>query len=149
DAVEGAVPPAVDPRGRAGGDRHWYQSADRGNHAERDQESLHPSSSPQSPRPDPNRVCPANAQADAFVLECERGGAAERQIDMAPELRAMLRRRRAEAFQQGNAKPGDYVFATQIGTPLSQRNASARGLEKGAARAGLNRDGLPRLGFHD
>jgi integrase len=75
--------------------------------------------------------------------------AAARQIDIAPELLAMLRRRREEAFRQGYAKPEDYVFATQIGTPLSQRNTSARGLEKGAAGAGLNRDGLPRLGFHD
>jgi integrase len=72
-----------------------------------------------------------------------------RQIDIAPELIAMLRQRREEAFRQGHAKPEDYVFATQIGTPLSQRNTSARGLEKGADRAGLNRDGLPRLGFHD
>jgi integrase len=75
--------------------------------------------------------------------------AAERQIDLAPGVLAILRRRREDAFRQGYAKPGDYVFATLIGTPLSQRNASARGLEKGADRAGLNRDDLPRLGFHD
>jgi integrase len=75
--------------------------------------------------------------------------AAERQIDVAPELLAMLRQRREEAFRQGHAKPENYVFSTLIGTPLSQRNSSARGLEKGADSAGLNRDGLPRLGFHD
>jgi integrase len=75
--------------------------------------------------------------------------AAERQIDMAPELQVMLRQRREEAFRQGHAKPEDYVFTTQIGTPLSQRNASARGLDKGANSAGLNCEGLPRLGFHD
>jgi integrase len=29
------------------------------------------------------------------------------------------------------------------------RNASARGLQNAADRAGLNREGLPRLSFHD
>jgi integrase len=75
--------------------------------------------------------------------------AGERQIDLAPEIAAMLRRRRADAFRLGYAKASDYVFSTQIGTPLSQRNAAARGLEKAADRAGLNREGVPKLSFHD
>jgi integrase len=43
----------------------------------------------------------------------------------------------------------DFVFATLTGQPVYYRNASARGLQKAADRAGLNRDDLPRLSFHD
>jgi integrase len=74
---------------------------------------------------------------------------AERDIDLAPELERMLREHRAEAFKRGHAKQTDFVFATLTEQPVYYRNAAARGVEKGADRAGLNREGLPRLGFHD
>ena len=41
------------------------------------------------------------------------------------------------------------MFATETGGPVHYRNASSRGLDKAADRAGLNRDGSPRLSFHD
>jgi integrase len=44
----------------------------------------------------------------------------------------------------------DFVFATGTGRPMYYRNASARGLDEGAKRAGLNADpSLPKLSFHD
>lgn len=75
--------------------------------------------------------------------------AAKRTIDLAPQLETMLRNHRATAFERGQARRDCLVFATLTGAPINHRNASARGLEKAADRAGLNREGLPRLGFHD
>jgi site-specific recombinase XerD len=49
----------------------------------------------------------------------------------------------------GHAKVTDFVYATQIGTPLSHRNATARGLEKAADAASINKDAVPKLAFHD
>jgi integrase len=72
--------------------------------------------------------------------------AAERHIDLAPELaRELAKHRLASRF----SKPGDFVFATETGKPLYYRNASARGLDKAADRAGLNPEGAQRLSFHD
>jgi len=47
------------------------------------------------------------------------------------------------------SKDDDFVFATLTGQPIYYRNASARGLQMAADRAGLNRDDLPKLSFHD
>src|SRR4029450_12894701 len=46
-------------------------------------------------------------------------------------------------------KDDDFVFTTLTGQPIYYRNASARGLQKAADRAGLNGEGLPKLSFHD
>jgi integrase len=44
----------------------------------------------------------------------------------------------------------DYVFCTEVGSPMGQRNVSRRGLEKAADNAGLNGDeSKQRLSFHD
>ncbi|MGE5689176.1 MAG: tyrosine-type recombinase/integrase, partial [Pseudomonadota bacterium] len=75
--------------------------------------------------------------------------AAARDIFLLPQLAALLRKHKAHGFSRGFAKPEDYVFTTSIGTPINQRNVSARGLEKAADRAGLNRKGLPRVSMHD
>ena len=72
--------------------------------------------------------------------------AAERHIDLAPELsRELAKHRLASSF----SKPEDFVFATETGNPVYYRNASARGLDKAADRAGLNPEGAQRLSFHD
>lgn len=42
-----------------------------------------------------------------------------------------------------------YVFCTATGGPFYSRNVSERGIGKAADRAGLNPEGLPRLGCHD
>jgi integrase len=72
--------------------------------------------------------------------------AAERHIDLAPELaRELAKHSLASRF----SKPDDFVFATETGKPLYYRNASARGLDKAADRAGLNPERVQRLSFHD
>jgi hypothetical protein len=43
----------------------------------------------------------------------------------------------------------DWVFATQRGTPQSQRNTMKRGLRPAAERAGLNDGSWPPLRFLD
>jgi integrase len=48
-----------------------------------------------------------------------------------------------------SSKDDDYVFATETGAPMYYRNAASRGLMLAAEAAGLNRDGLPKLSFHD
>ena len=71
-------------------------------------------------------------------------------------LRASHRHRPCAGPRAGEAqprvrhsKPEDFVFATETGKPLYYRNASARGLDKAADRAGLNPEGVQRLSFHD
>jgi integrase len=76
-----------------------------------------------------------------------RAGA--RDIVLLPMLAEELRRHRRTAFASGRATQEDYVFQTSQGTPFNYRNVATRGLDKAAAAAGLNRDGVPRLTFHD
>jgi integrase len=72
--------------------------------------------------------------------------AAERHIDLAPELSTELAKHRlASPFSNDE----EFVFATETGNPVYYRNASARGLDKAADRAGLNPEGLQKLSFHD
>jgi len=69
-----------------------------------------------------------------------------RDIRLEPSLAALLRRHKfASAFSTGE----DYVFATSEGTPFYYRNVASRGLAKAAEAAALNRDGPPKLSFHD
>jgi integrase len=59
---------------------------------------------------------------------------------------ALLRRHKvASPF----SKDEDYVFATETGAPVYYTNAASRGLTPAAEATGLNRDGLPKLSFHD
>jgi hypothetical protein len=44
---------------------------------------------------------------------------------------------REAAFGKGMAKPTDYVFASEAGTPLHYRNVVRRGLDKAAEDGGL------------
>jgi integrase len=82
-------------------------------------------------------------------------GAGERDVYLLPELTALLKSAKAEAFSEGRARPEDFCFATHDGKPLSQRNA-LRALELAADAAGLNppkdengkREGEP-LSCHD
>lgn len=72
--------------------------------------------------------------------------AGERHIDMAHELaRELAKHRLASRF----SKDDHFVFATETGKPVYYRNASARGLDKAADRAGLNPEGVQKLSFHD
>ena len=49
----------------------------------------------------------------------------------------------------GLPRPDAFVFTTANGTPLNRNNVAKRGLDNAADDAGLNADGLPKLGFHD
>jgi integrase len=71
---------------------------------------------------------------------------ARRDIRLEPELASLLRRHKLASQY---SRDDDYVFATETGAPFYYRNVATRGLDKAAERAGLNRDGLPRLSFHD
>ena len=71
-----------------------------------------------------------------------------REVRLLPELTDLRRKHKIEAFKRGHARPEDYVFATAEGKPLYYRNVT-RDFGKAADRAGLNRDGLPKLSTHD
>jgi integrase len=71
--------------------------------------------------------------------------AAVRDIPLVPQLAEILRMKRAGA----SGATVDWVFASQVGTPLELRNAQRRGLGRAAARAGLEDSGWPPLRFHD
>ena len=76
--------------------------------------------------------------------------AGRRDIALARELETCLREHLRRTAQQFGLPSADaYVFATATGTPLSRNNVAKRGLDKAADVAGLNREGVPKLGFHD
>lgn len=69
-----------------------------------------------------------------------------REIRLEPDLVALLRRHKmASSFSTDE----DYVFTTETGEAIYYRNAARRGLTRAAEAAGVNRDGLPKLSFHD
>jgi integrase len=81
--------------------------------------------------------------AERVTLKTDK---ARRDIRLEPTLAALLRRHKlASAFSHDD----DFVFSTESGAPYYYRNVASRGLDKGADRAGLNRDGVPRLSCHD
>jgi integrase len=84
-----------------------------------------------------------SAPAKLLPLKSDAG---ERDLDLIPELAKVLRMHK---LASSYAKDDDFVFATLTGQPIYYRNASARGLQKAADRAGLNGEGLPKLSFHD
>ena len=74
---------------------------------------------------------------------------AKRDIIMLAALSDVLKGHKAEALGLGRHRPEDYVFTTERGTPMHQRNVATRGLTKAADRAGLNPQGVERLEMHD
>jgi len=72
-----------------------------------------------------------------------------RAVVMIPALAKVLREEKKRAFGRGRARPADFVFTTDAGTPFYWRNVSKRGLEHAVKRAGLSEEGKPRLRFHD
>jgi integrase len=71
--------------------------------------------------------------------------AAKRDVELMASLVAMLKQHKQQAFAHGRAKPADFVFASEAGTPLGYRNIARRGLEPALNRAGLIR----RVRWHD
>ena len=76
--------------------------------------------------------------------------AGRRDIALSRELEPYLREHLREIERiAGLPRLDAYVFATANGTPLNRNNVAKRGLDKAADIAGLNTEGLPKLGFHD
>jgi integrase len=71
-----------------------------------------------------------------------------RDVEALPELLALLRKHKAEAFERGHARSDSFVFATGDGRPLRHRNVS-RDFSTAAGRAGLDRVGAPGVSLHD
>lgn len=90
----------------------------------------------------------ATKTSPARLVELKTRGA-RRDVVLLPELAVLLREHRRQAFQRGFAREQDYVFATGEGTAFNYRNLAQRGLTTAADRAGLNREGEPRLTLHD
>jgi integrase len=63
--------------------------------------------------------------------------AARRDVEALPELIALLKKHKADAFARGHARPEDFVFTTANGLPLMHRNVS-RDFKTAGDRAGLN-----------
>lgn len=72
--------------------------------------------------------------------------AAVRDIPLVPQLVDVLRAHHARA---ANMAMSDWVFPSQVGTPLGHRNAQRRALTRAARRAGLEDGSWPPLRFHD
>jgi integrase len=72
-----------------------------------------------------------------------------RDVELMPALAAILRAHKEQAFAVGQAKPGDFVFRSQAGTPMHYRNIVRRGLDPAMEAAGLAGEGRPRLRWHD
>lgn len=70
--------------------------------------------------------------------------AAKREVPIPPSLGRILAAHKKQAFAFGNAKPGDFVFASVTGSPLNHRNITRRGLEKA-----LENGKLPKIRWHD
>ena len=76
--------------------------------------------------------------------------AGRRDIALARELEPYLRQHlRATELATGLPSADAYVFASSTGKPLNRNNVAKRGLDNAAAAAGLNREDVPKLGFHD
>ena len=76
--------------------------------------------------------------------------AGRRDIALAGELELYLREHlRATELATGLPRADAYVFTTSNGKPLNRNNVAKRGLDNAARGAGLNRDDVPKLGFHD
>lgn len=70
---------------------------------------------------------------------------AVRDVVLLPALGKLLREHKAASRY---SKPTDPVFASREGRPLHWRNVATRGVDKAADRAGLNREGVPKVTMH-
>jgi integrase len=77
-----------------------------------------------------------------------RLGGRDREIDLHPDLVALLKRHKARQFEKGLAGAGHFVTCTSEGKPLYYRNA-LRDLGVAAKRAALNDGDVPELSTHD
>jgi integrase len=71
---------------------------------------------------------------------------AYRQVVLMPSLARLLREHK---LASAHSNPADPVFATLTGAPMHYRNVSRRGFAAAVTKAGLDRQGQPRLRFHD
>jgi hypothetical protein len=69
----------------------------------------------------------------------------QRDVLLLPALARVLPEANVASSYSG---PGDFVFASETGTPLQARHVARRGVAKAVANAGLNPDGKRRIGWH-
>jgi integrase len=74
---------------------------------------------------------------------------ARRRVVIAPELARLLEGQRRLARRHGHGRPESFVFASNVGGPLSSRNVVNRGFHPAVRDAKLDRPGKPKLRFHD
>jgi integrase len=65
-----------------------------------------------------------------------------------PLMDTLVRELREHKARSRFSLPTDFVFCTDRGTPLQQRNVTRRGLDPAIGRAGLDEDGKARLTMH-
>lgn len=76
--------------------------------------------------------------------------AGRRDVALSGQLESYLRDHlRATELAGGLPRADAYLFTTASGSPLNRNNVAKRGLDKAANVAGLNGEGVPKLGFHD
>jgi integrase len=78
-----------------------------------------------------------------------RKGGDRREVDLLPVVVSALKRHKANAFARGLAGHNDWVFTTSLGTPMHYKDFLDRVFNPAADKAGLNRQGLPKLTPHD
>jgi integrase len=94
-----------------------------------------------------NCVIHVRHQLDRFGHYAEpKTPKAVRAVILMPSLAKLLEQHKETSAY---AEPTDPVFATSAGTPMYYRNVTRRGLAEAMEAAGLNREGEPKLRFHD
>jgi len=78
-----------------------------------------------------------------------KSGRAIRDVELMPALVRLLAEHKVWASKTGHAKPVDFVFCSQVGTPLQHRNVARRMLNPAMEAAKLLGEGSPRFRFHD
>ena len=81
-----------------------------------------------------NQLSRATRERPAMLVPLKTD-AAERSIDLAPDLAKELRRHLLAAKPE-HSTPESFVFSTEIGTPMYYRNVNTRALDKAADKAG-------------
>jgi integrase len=72
----------------------------------------------------------------------------DKAVRKVPLMDTLVRELREHKARSAFSLPTHFVFCSERGTPLQQRNVTRRGLDPAIRRAGLDEDGKPRLTMH-